>query len=173
MPISEDVSQHTISQSVSARDFRAALGRFASGVTVVTIPHEGEPGGVRGITASAFVSVSLSPPLVLVSIDKKARAHAPLLVAERYGVSILAEQQRRLSNHFAGFDDGVTPTFAELNGLSLVEGAVAQLVCRVVDRHEAGDHTLFIGEVEALSVTEGAPLLYFRGGYGKFVASCS
>lgn len=167
MPISEDISQSATTY-VSARGFRAALGRFASGVTVVTIPHEGEPGGVRGMTASAFVSVSLSPPLVLVSIDKKARAHAPLLVAERYGVSVLSEQQQRLSNHFAGFDDSVTPTFTKLDGLSLVEGAVAHLVCRVVDRHEAGDHTLFIGEVEALNVSDEAPLLYFRGGYGKF-----
>jgi flavin reductase (DIM6/NTAB) family NADH-FMN oxidoreductase RutF len=155
---------------ISPRDFRAALGRFASGVTVVTVPRPGEPAGVRGITASAFVSVSLSPPLVLVSIDKAARAHAPLLSAERYGVSILAEGQERLSNHFAGFDDEVAPIFTELAGLALVEGAVAHLVCRVVDRHAAGDHTLFIGEVEALTTTDAAPLLYFRGRYGRFGA---
>lgn len=158
-----------VSQEISPRDFRAALGRFASGVTVVTIPREGERAGVRGITANAFLSVSLSPPLVLVSIDKKARAHTPLMVAERYGVSILAEHQGYLSNHFAGFDDSVTPAFTELGGLSLVEGAVAHLVCRVVDRHEAGDHTLFIGEVEALATSDDAPLLYFRGQYGKVV----
>ena len=66
---------------IEPRDFRNALGRFASGVTVVTIPDENERAGVRGITANAFVSVSLSPPLVLVSIDKKARAHIPLLAA--------------------------------------------------------------------------------------------
>lgn len=165
-----DISEGSLrglSQSVSPRDFRAALGRFASGVTVVTIPQAGQPAGVRGITASAFVSVSLAPPLVLVSIDQKARAHLPLLSAERYGISILAEGQEALSNHFAGFDDSVTPTFTELDGLAVVEGAVAHLVCRVVDRHEAGDHTLFIGEVEALRVAEDAPLLYFRGRYGR------
>ena len=154
---------------ISPRDFRAALGRFASGVTVVTVPNEGERAGVRGVTANAFLSVSLSPPLVLVSIDKKARAHTPLMRAERYGVSILAEDQGPLSNHFAGFDDSVTPVFAELDGLALIGGAVAHLICRVVDRHEAGDHTLFIGEVEALRTSDDAPLLYFRGQYGKFV----
>ena len=154
---------------ISPRDFRAALGRFASGVTVVTIPDELSRAGVRGVTANAFLSVSLSPPLVLVSIDKKARAHASLLSAERYGVSILAEDQGALSNHFAGFDASVTPTFTELDGLALIGGAVAHLVCRIVDRHEAGDHTLFIGEVEVLAISDDAPLLYFRGQYGKFV----
>lgn len=155
---------------ISPRDFRNTLGRFASGVTVVTIPHPGDPAGVRGITANAFLSVSLSPPLVLVSIDKKARAHAPLTTAERYGVSILGETQEQLSNHFAGFDDSVTPTFSQLGGLAVVEGAIAQLVCRVADRHDAGDHTLFIGEVEAVATTDDAPLLYFKGRYGKLGA---
>lgn len=158
----------TVSE-VSPRDFRAALGRFASGVTVVTVPEAGERAGVRGVTANAFLSVSLRPPLVLVSIDQKARAHTALLSAARYGVSILAEHQGPLSNHFAGFDENVTPTFTELGGLALVEGAVAHLVCRIVDRHRAGDHTLFIGEVETLATSEGAPLLYYRGQYGKFV----
>ncbi len=176
---------------VSPRDFRAALGRFASGVTVVTVPEAGERAGVRGVTANAFLSVSLRPPLVLVSIDKKARAHAALQSAERYGVSILAQDQGPISDHFAGFAETVTPTFTELSGLAVVEGAVAHLVCRIVDRHEAGDHTLFIGEVEALATNDGqgevkdgakdgvkddangaggdAPLLYFKGGYGRFV----
>ena len=151
---------------IEPRDFRNALGRFASGVTVVTIPDENEPAGVRGITANAFVSVSLSPPLVLVSIDKKARAHAPLLEAERYGVSILSEAQAGISDHFAGrAEEDVTPEFAELVGFTVLAGAAAHLVCRVSERHEAGDHTLFIGEVEALEVHEEAPLIYFRGKY--------
>ncbi len=155
---------------ISPRDFRDALGRFASGVTVVTIPHAGDPAGVRGITANAFMSVSLSPPLVLVSIDKKARAHAPLMEAERYGVSILSAGQEPLSNHFAGFDASITPRFTELNGLAVVDGALAQLVCRVTNRVEAGDHTLFIGNVEALATSEAEPLLYFRGRYGELGA---
>lgn len=152
---------------VSPAAFRDALGRFASGVTVVTIPHAGDPAGVRGITANAFMSVSLEPPLVLVSIGKKARAHEPLLTAQRYGVSILGQDQAALSNHFAGFDDSAVPSFTELDGLAVLEGALAQLVCRVVNRVEAGDHTLFIGQVEALTTAEGSPLLYFRGRYGE------
>jgi flavin reductase (DIM6/NTAB) family NADH-FMN oxidoreductase RutF len=152
---------------VSPLAFRDALGRFASGVTVVTVPHAASPAGVRGITANAFMSVSLEPPLVLVSIDKKARAHAPLVEAERYGVSILREDQAPLSNHFAGFDDSVTPRFTELGGIAVLDGALAQLACRIVGRHDAGDHTLFIGQVEALATHEAAPLLYFRGRYGE------
>ncbi len=155
---------------IEPRDFRNALGRFASGVTVVTIPDENEPAGVRGITANAFVSVSLSPPLVLVSIDKKARAHAPLLDAERYGISILSEAQANVSDHFAGRPEAqVTPEFTELEGFAVLAGAAAHLVCRIAERHEAGDHTLFIGEVEALAVHEEAPLIYFRGKYEGLV----
>ena len=151
---------------IEPRDFRNALGRFASGVTVVTIPDENEPAGVRGITANAFVSVSLSPPLVLVSIGKSARAHTPLMSAERYGVSILAEAQAGVSDHFAGRpEEPVTPEFTELGGFTVIAGAAAHLVCRVTEQHEAGDHTLFIGEVEALEVHEEAPLIYFRGKY--------
>lgn len=156
--------------TISPRDFRDALGRFASGVTVVTIPHAGDPAGVRGITANAFMSVSLEPPLVLVSIDKKARAHAPLLEAERYGISILRQGQEDLSNHFAGFNDAVVPTFTELSGFMVLEGALAQLVCRVADRVDAGDHTLFIGQVEALATADAAPLLYFRGRYNELAS---
>ncbi len=150
---------------IEPRDFRNALGRFASGVTVVTIPDENEPAGVRGITANAFVSVSLSPPLVLVSIGNSARAHVPLMSAERYGVSILSEAQAGVSDHFAGREDALNPEFTELDGFTVVAGAAAHLVCRVSERHEAGDHTLFIGEVEALDVHEKAPLIYFRGKY--------
>lgn len=152
---------------VEPSEFRNALSRFASGVTVVTIPNENEPHGVRGITASAFLSVSLSPPLVLVSIDQKARAHKPFLSAERYGVSILAAGQEPVSNHFAGRNPDLIPEFAELGGFTVVAGACAHLVCRVYERHPAGDHTLFIGEVEAVSTSDLEPLLYQRGHYGR------
>ena len=154
---------------IEPQDFRSALGRFASGVTVVTIPDAHKSAGVRGITANAFLSVSLTPPLVLVSIDKRARAHTSLLTAERYGVSILAAGQEGVSDHFAGRNPELTPDFAELAGFVVVAQSAAQLVCRVTDRHEAGDHTLFIGEVEALATSEAEPLVYFRGRYGRFL----
>ena len=153
---------------VEPADFRNALSRFGSGVTVITIPSAGEPHSVRGVTASAFLSVSLSPPLVLVSIDQKARAHEPFLAAERYGVSILAAGQEDVSNHFAGRNPDLTPEFAELGGFTVVAGACANLLCRVYERHPAGDHTLFIGEVEAVTTRDLEPLLYYRGRYGQF-----
>ncbi|MDZ7705309.1 MAG: flavin reductase family protein [Trueperaceae bacterium] len=155
----------TTSASFSSRDFRNTLGRFATGVTVVTMQQGDE---VFGITVSAFMSVSLEPPLVLVSIDKKARAHPTLLEAERYGVSILSASQQALSNHFAGMEvDGLEPPYQHIDGFPLLEGAVGHLVCRVVDRHEAGDHTLFIGQVEHLAYEDKKPLLYYTGKYGR------
>lgn len=150
--------------------FRDTIGRFASGVTVVTAEAEGE---LRGMTANAFVSVSLEPPLVLVSVDKKAHMHALLKPGQRYGVSILAEDQAAYSTHFAGWKQpGLQPVFVRKEGVPLLEGAVAHIVAEVVDPHEAGDHTLYIGEVKHLSFDEArAPLLYYRGKYGTYEAT--
>jgi len=150
---------------VDPREFRNTLGRFATGVTVITVKRGEE---VRGVTANAFMSVSLEPPLVLVSIAKRARSHATLMEAERYGVNILREDQEELSNHFAGMEGECEPAFTEFASFTVLEGALAHLVCRIVDRHDAGDHTLFIGEVEALRWFEGKPLLYYTGRYGHF-----
>ncbi len=152
---------------IQPNDFRRTLARFATGVTVVTMVQGGE---VYGITVSAFMSVSLEPPLVLVSVDKKAKAHATLLRSERYGVSILREGQEVFSNHFAGRTvNGLEVPYASLGGFPLLEGAAAGLVCRVVNTHDAGDHTLFIGGVEHLFWNEEKPLLYHAGGYGGFM----
>ncbi len=157
---------------MDAREFRNTLGRFATGVTVVTVRDDANTatgsGEVRGVTANAFMSVSLSPPLVLVSIAKKAKIHALLLTEARYGVSVLREDQEALSNHFAGMPSEPNPAFTELSGFPLLAGALAHLVCRTVNRQAAGDHTLFIAEVEALRYVEGRPLLYFGGKYGHF-----
>jgi len=145
------------------RQFRNALGRFASGVTVVTTRHEERP---HGMTANAFVSVSLSPPLVLVSVDNRATMHRLLPITGRYGVSVLAEDQEELSNHFAGRTmEGLHVHFTERLGVPLLEGAVAYFVVRVVDAHAAGDHTLFIGEVEHFEARDDRPLLFYSGKY--------
>ena len=149
--------------SIEPHEFRQTLARFASGVTVVSVTHQGER---RGMTASAFLSVSLTPPLILVSVDRRAHMHAVLSEAGRFGVSILAAGQRALSDHFAGRPDpGLDVTWLELDGLPLLGGAIAQLVCRTVEAHPAGDHTLYIGEVEYARYTDDDPLLYFRGQY--------
>jgi flavin reductase (DIM6/NTAB) family NADH-FMN oxidoreductase RutF len=144
-------------------EFRRTLGRFASGITVVTTVHED---AIHGMTANAFVSVSLDPPLVLVSIDNRANMHRILPESRRYGVSILSDKQEDLSQHFAGRPkEGGEIPFVERHGIPLLEGALAHLVCRVVDIHPAGDHTLYIGQVEYLDYDSGAPLLFYTGTY--------
>lgn len=162
------------------RHFREVLGRFATGITVVTmaVPSSaGAPAGenappfdraVFGITVNAFMSVSLDPPLVAVSIDRLARAHDTLLEAERFGVSVLAEGQAHLSDQFAGrpVAHPVMP-FEELDGFPVVRGAIAQLVLASHSFHPAGDHTIFVGRVLALRSFEGEPLLYFRSAYHR------
>jgi flavin reductase (DIM6/NTAB) family NADH-FMN oxidoreductase RutF len=146
-----------------SRQFRQALGRFATGVTIVTALHEGQP---HGMTANAFVSVSLDPPLVLVSVDHRASMHRILPLTGRYGVSVLAEHQEKLSNHFAGrVIEGLHIRFTERLGIPLIEGAVAYFVVQVVDAHTAGDHTLFIGRVEHFEARDERPLLFFGGKY--------
>ncbi|WP_293909926.1 flavin reductase family protein [Deinococcus sp.] len=151
------------SSGISPHEFRQTLGRFASGVTVVSALHGGNR---RGMTANAFVSVSLEPPLILVSVDKKASMHAVLEGAERFGVSVLSTTQQHLSDHFAGRPDAaINVPWFEHQGLPLLSGAVSQLVCRQHSMVDAGDHTLFFGEVEYSRYTDDDPLLYFRGQY--------
>ena len=151
------------STPIDPLQFRQALGRFASGVTVITVRHDGF---THGMTANAFISVSLNPPLVLVSVNHKAQMHRLLPHSSRFGVSVLSDDQENLSNLFAG--RGVEKqafTFATRDGIPLLEGALAHLIVRLVDAHAAGDHTLYIGEVEYLDWQDGNPLLFFAGKY--------
>lgn len=147
--------------------FRKTLGRFASGVTVVTT-ETGDK--VHGITVSAFISVSLTPPLIAICIDKRATSHGLLLSSSRFGVSILSESQQQLSDHFAGRAASAEVRFERLDGMPVLDGALAQLVCTKVASHEAGDHTLFIGQVDAAAVRETRPLVYYSGGYRRLAA---
>lgn len=141
------------------------MGRFVTGVTVVTT-RLGER--VHGMTANAFLSVSIDPPLILVSVSQRARMHGYLLEAGRYGVSILSEDQEAVSDHFAGrVREGLDLQFEERGDIPLIAGALAQVVARVVEAHPVGDHTLFIGEVEHLFHREGRPLCYYAGRYGR------
>lgn len=147
------------------RDFRNALGRFATGITVVTTVVDGE---VRGMTANAFVSVSLEPPLVLVSVANKAHMHGYLQQSGRYGVSVLTATQEAYSQHFAGMATAdFQPEFVEVNGVPLLAESLAHLIVNVTDAHPAGDHTLYIGEVEYVKWWDGEPLLYFQGRYER------
>ena len=153
--------------SLDAKAFKDALARFASGVTVVTCENGGE---VHGITVSAFLSVSLDPMLVLVSIDKRAKAHDLLAQAERFTVNVLAAGQDAISNYYAGWRQPgqVVELTTTDTGAHVVPGALAWIEC---ERHaglEGGDHTLYLGRVVGLTVHDGDPLLYFRGKYRQF-----
>jgi flavin reductase (DIM6/NTAB) family NADH-FMN oxidoreductase RutF len=146
--------------------FRSTLGRFPTGVTVVTISLP--DGGVHGITVSSFMSLSLEPPLVGVAIGERSRAHAMLPALARYGVSILAADQAPISDHFARRPVALPDDpFEILDGQPVIRAAVAQLVCLVVNQVPVGDHMLVVGRVEQVRLTADAPLAYLAGGYGR------
>ncbi len=148
---------------IDADAFKDALGRFATGVTVVATDTDGGP---KGITVNAFLSLSLHPPLVGVSIDRSSQAHDGLMRADRFGVSVLAGDQAPLSNRFAGRDGaGEATPWERLADAPVLPGAVARLSCRIEARVPTGDHTLFVAEVEAVRSDDLPPLAYFRGRY--------
>jgi flavin reductase (DIM6/NTAB) family NADH-FMN oxidoreductase RutF len=149
--------------------FRSVLGRFASGITVVTT-RDAEQRDV-GMTVSAFCSVSLDPPLVLVSIDHDASMYQLLLGHSRFGVSILSSDQEAYSRRFAtdpdtGRFDGIAYSRGD-SGVVLLDNALAHLECSVTQHFDAGDHTVFIATVERAEPRQGRPLLYYRGGYAQ------
>jgi flavin reductase (DIM6/NTAB) family NADH-FMN oxidoreductase RutF len=147
----------------AAKEFRQVMGRFATGVTVVTTV---ERGAAHGMTANGFLSVSLRPPLVLVSLGR-CKMNELLPRSGRYGVSVLSHDQHHFAGHFAAQKASpVEPTFTWQDGVPLLEGAIAHLVCRVADVHRAGDHVLWIGEVEYLAHREDEPLLFYTGRFG-------
>jgi flavin reductase (DIM6/NTAB) family NADH-FMN oxidoreductase RutF len=150
-----------------AMALRRTLGLFATGVTVITT-RAGEQ--VHGMTANAFMSVSLEPPLVLISVDRRTRMCQLLHEGCRYGVSVLHEDQRGLSDRFAGrpVDAGhPEPRFVVVRDTPLVEGALAHFVARVARSYWGGDHSLFLGQVEGARYREGAPLLFHGGRYAR------
>lgn len=142
---------------------RSAMGRFATGVTVVTNAMGDE---VHAMTANAFMSVSLEPPLVLISLGNRARMAARLSESEHYGVSVLAHSQESVARRFAGSKHPMPPPqFEWLGGVPVIAGSLVRLTTRIVDRHPAGDHTLFIGHVEHLDLRDGEPLLFHTGAF--------
>ncbi|MFM0506333.1 flavin reductase family protein [Paraburkholderia sp. RL17-373-BIF-A] len=153
------------------RRFRHALGRFATGVVVIST---GSGDNLHAMTANAFMSGSLKPPLIVVSVGHRARMHERLMDSALFGVSVLSEAQEPHSRHFAGEPQSLlAPRFAAVEGLpdvELLEHAAARFAARVVDRHPCGDHTLFVGEVLVFSLDEHAPLIFFGGRYGSVTA---
>ncbi len=148
--------------------FRRTLGMFATGVTIITTRTAEQ---VHGMTANAFMSVSLRPPLVLVSVDRRARMSNLLHEGVRFGVNVLEAGQASLSDHFAGraVESAEEPRFELVHSTPLVEGALAHLVARVVRSYWGGDHSLFLGQVEFARYGEGEPLLFHGGRYERLV----
>ena len=150
---------------IDAQLFRKTLSRFATGVTVVTVAHEEH---VHGMTANAFMSVSLNPPLVLISIGHNAQMYRLLAPDVHYGVSILSNDQEGLSRHFGGRPvEGLGIPFIQEQNVPLLKGAIAHIIAKVVYAYQAGDHTLFISEVEYMQSRHGSPLLFYSGSYGQ------
>lgn len=148
------------------RDFRRALGMFATGVTIVTA--RGADGAAVGITANSFNSVSLQPPMVLWSLAKNARSLPVFSASEHWNVHILSNEQDALSNRFAraGEDKFAGLLLDEaVNGAPLIPGCSARFQCRTAFQYEGGDHIIFVGEVIAYDATPRPPLLYVTGDY--------
>jgi flavin reductase (DIM6/NTAB) family NADH-FMN oxidoreductase RutF len=153
---------------ISKEDFRGALSRFASGITVVTSVDDA--GRLHGMTVSAFCSVSLEPPLILICISKDTGSHDSIAKIKKFAVNILREDQAELSERFsAPVEDkfGSTEYHESPDGLPLLNGALANLECRLVHSYDGGDHTVYVGEVENAAMFGGQPLLHFRGDYKR------
>jgi len=148
------------------------MGAFATGVTIITVDLDGE---VHGMTANAFTSVSLDPMLVLVCVDHSTRTHAHLHSKKRFGINVLGEDHKAISEYYARQERSHEHAEVEAgarfdrtsHGTPMLHGALAYLECRLQSAQEAGDHTIFIAEVEDVVLREGDPLLFFRGKYRK------
>ncbi|SFP84795.1 flavin reductase family protein [Salibacterium halotolerans] len=148
------------------RLFKTAMGKFATGVTVVTTDTED---GVHGMTANAFMSVSMDPKLVLISVGRHANTHRIIEQNGTFAVNILHEDQMKTAQYFAKqLEEDIDIPIDRFEGQPIIEGSLANIVCTVYDSHEAGDHTLFIGQVDNLIVQDETPLLYFEGQFRYF-----
>ena len=148
------------------RPFRQCLGKFATGVTVVTCCDEA--GRPCGITANSFSSVSLEPPLVLWNIAKVSSSLAAFLDAKHFAINVLSGNQRDVSAHFARSDhmlfNGIEYSMSQV-GVPILPGTVATFECRTHEIHDCGDHYIIVGEVTAYASSDGDPLLFYGGRY--------
>ena len=152
--------------SIDPRELRNVMGHFATGVTIITTKdNTGKP---FGLTANAFSSLSLAPPLVLVCVDKTVDCYACFEDSKVFAVNFLSEEQEQLSRRFAtkGIEkfEGVTCSSGEL-GTPLLEGTLGHIECKVVNSYEGGDHTIYVGEIQGARASGDRPLLFFKGKY--------
>lgn len=153
----------------SPAGFKAVMRHFPTGVTVVTSLREGEP---RGVTVSAFASVSADPPLVLICINREARSYLYISSSKVFCVNMLAGDQRHLAERFSGKlrerqFEGVEYE-VDVTGAPVLRGTVAHLDCEVVEEHHAGSHSIFIGRVLSAKSRTGSPLGYYNGEFHDF-----
>lgn len=152
--------------AVTDTEFRAALSHFPSGVTVVTTRDAARK--LHGLTVSAFCSVSLQPPLVLICIESATGSHYAFLESNVFGVNILSTEQAWLSEHFAtNSDDKLAAAEFSLseNGVPLLEHCLVNIECSLKESYVGGDHTIFVGQVESVRIRDGEPLIYYRSDY--------
>lgn len=152
--------------AISTDEFRTALSRFPSGVTVVTTKDA--DGTFHGITVSAFCSVSLEPPLILICVEKTTGSHFALERSEAFVVNVLSVSQAGLSERFASMlpDKFDNVKFRPgIDGIPVLTGCIVNMDCRLTNSYDGGDHTIFVGEVEKSQVHDGDPLVYFRSEY--------
>ena len=151
--------------------FRSAWGNFATGVSLVTTTEE--DGSVHGMTANGIASISLDPMLSMVSVGHSANSYSIIKNTGRFGINILTEQQRSIGEFYAKSDNAAenAPEASfklTENGTPFLEGSLSSIDCRVVSTYVEGDHTLFIGAVEAIELGNGEPLLFFQGKWKTF-----
>jgi len=148
------------------QQLRRFMGLFATGVTIITTRDA--HGNAYGLTANAFTSLSLDPPLVLICIDRKSETFAHFYDSKTFVVNILSEDQQPLSARFAksgGDKFAGVPHRRGLLGTPVIDGVLGSIECRIVETHEAGDHVIHVGQVEHAEVAGGRPLLFFQGKY--------
>ena len=153
---------------IDQRELRDAFGRFATGVTIVTVSHEGKP---AGMTANSFSSVSLDPPLVLWSLAKSADCFVQFESSDHFAVNILSDTQSAVSTRFATKDIDKwleTEYTTGATGSPVLAGSIATFECKVYARHPGGDHVIYVGEVlEVVVRNEASPLGFYRGRYSN------
>jgi flavin reductase (DIM6/NTAB) family NADH-FMN oxidoreductase RutF len=151
---------------IEKNQLRQVMGHFATGVTIITTFNK--DGQMHGLTANAFTSVSLEPPLLLISVDKKAESYPAFEESKVFTVNILADEQEALSRKFAVSGGNKFEGVAYrrgANGAAILDGTLAHIECTLYAAYEGGDHTLYLGEIQEAEVREGKPLVFYRGGY--------
>ncbi|MEN0106476.1 MAG: flavin reductase family protein [Pseudomonas sp.] len=153
----------TPTAAVDGKQFRRVMGKFATGVTVITFTHEGQ---TVGMTANAFMSLSMEPPMVMIAVRTQARFASSVKQGDGFGIAFLREEHEHLSRHFGGRPDPeLNLVFDDHNGTPLLADALVQLAVRTNAIHVGGDHLIYTADIEAVQEADGRPLVFFSGGY--------